>query len=136
MRPSDKTEPPYIIDSDKITHTESNKISNSLAGHFDDLPGSLIKDMPNSSHKYLNNIEMNNKSMILFPATPNEIINIICQLKNNNNTRDIPTKLLKLASEEISIILCNLFNKIIEHGVYPSFLKRAVITTIQKKLKN
>ena len=133
MRPSDKTEPPYIIDSDKITHTESNKISNSLAGHFDDLPGSLIKDMPNSSHKYLNNIEMNNKSMILFPATPNEIINIICQLKNNNNTRDIPTKLLKLASEEISIILCNLFNKIIEHGIYPSALKRAVITAIHKK---
>ena len=133
MRPNDKSEPPFIIDSDRITHTDSNQISNSLAGHFDGLPGSLIKDMPKSSHKYLNNITMNNKSMIMFPATPNEIINIIKDLKNNNNTRDIPTKLLKLANEEVSIILSNLFNKIIEHGVYPSLLKRAVITAVHKK---
>ena len=133
MRPSDKTEPPFITDTNRITHTESDEISNSLAGHFDGLPGSLIKDMPKSCHKYLNNIETNNKSMILFPATPNEIINIINELKNNNNTRDIPTKLLKLANQEISIILCNLFNKIIEHGAYPSSLKRAVITAVHKK---
>ena len=69
----------------------------------------------------------------MFPATTNEIINIIKDLKNNKNTRDIPTKLLKLANEEASIILSNLFNKIIEHGVYPSVLKRAVITAVHKK---
>ena len=133
MRPNEKSEPPFIIDTKKVTHTDSNKISDALIKHFDSEPINLIKDIPKYSSNYTDKIEMNKKSMVLYPATQNEIISIIKDLKNNNNVNDIPTKLLKLAHQEVSLILANLFNAIIEQGFYPELLKHAVLTAVYKK---
>ena len=133
MRPNDKSEPPFIIDNKKVTHTDNNKISDVLIKHFDSEPIKLIKDMPKASTDYTEQITMNNKSMVLYPTNQSEIINIIKDLKNKNNVNDIPTKLLKLAHREVSLILANLFNAIIEQGAYPGLLKHAVLTAVHKK---
>ena len=123
MRPNDKSDPPFITDENNVSHSESNQISNSFIQHLDSAPEKLLENISESTTNYSDNIKMNCKSMLLFPATPNEIINIINDLKNNNNINDIPTKILKLASEELSVILANLFNKMVEVGEYPKLLK-------------
>ena len=133
MRPNNKSDPPFITDINNVTFSESNEISNAFIQHLDSSPETLFENLPECTTNYTDNIEMNSKSMLLFPTTPNEIINIIKDLKNSNNVNDIPTKILKLASEEISIILANLFNKIIEVGEYPQLLKKALITVVHKK---
>ena len=135
MRPNNKIQPPFIIDTDKITHNENNEISDSFIKHFDCLPDKLLSDLPKPKHNYnfTEKISMNENSMALFPTTPNEIIGIINDLKNSNKIGDIPTKFLKLAIDEVSIIFANLFNKIIEEGEYPEFLKKAILTPVYKK---
>ena len=76
---------------------------------------------------------MNDKSMILSYTTPNEIIPIIKNLKNSKSLDDIPTKLLKIAHQEVSIILAKLFNKMIDDFTYPDLLKYARLTRVHKK---
>ena len=71
--------------------------------------------------------------MILFYTTPNEIIPIIKDLKNSKSLDDIPTKLLKFAHQEVSLILAKLFNKMIDDSTYPVLLKYARLTPVHKK---
>ena len=73
---------------------------------------------------------MNDKSMILFYTTPNEIIPIIKSLKNSKSLDDIPTKLLKIAHQEVAIILAKLFNKMIDDFTYTDLLKYARLTLV------
>ena len=133
MRPSIKSDPPFIIDSNKTSISDSEKIADAFVNMFDELPNELVNNIPDALVNHTNNIKTNPKSMLLFPTTPNEIILIIKDLKPNNSTDDIPTKLLKLANEEISLILSKLFNKMIEVGIYPSLLKYYRTTPVHKK---
>ena len=123
MRPNSKPDPPFIIDSNKIIHSDSKDISNAFSKFSDEVPTNLTKDMPDSLVDYTSNIKLNNKSMILFYTTPNEIIPIIKNLKNSKSLDNIPTKLLKIAHQEVYIILAKLFNTMIDDSKYPDFFK-------------
>ena len=133
MRPSTKSEPPFIIDSNKTSISESDKIADAFVNIFDEVPNELADNLPEALVNYTNNIKTNPKSMLLFPTTPSEIILVIKDLKPSNSIDDIPTKLLKIANEEISLILSKLFNKMIEVGIYPSLLKYYRTTPVHKK---
>ena len=61
------------------------------------------------------------------PTTPNEIICVINQLKNNSLLSEIPTKFLKLCHLPVSEILSKLFNMCFEQSHYPSIFKIATI---------
>lgn len=72
---------------------------------------------------------------VLYPTDKYEIESIAMSLKNNNSVGEdnIPVKIVKNSIALISDILANIFNNMIEVGVYPSQLKIAKIIPIHKK---
>ena len=136
MRPTRSSDPPYIQDTHKVIHSENIDIAKSFDQHYINLPKELLNALPKSSNTQNNNnnhIEFNSHSMVMLPTDANEIISIINELDNKNSVDDIPTKILKLANKEISLILARLFNKIIDEGIYPNILKCSTIIPIHKK---
>ena len=136
MRPTRSSDPPYIQDTHKVIHSENIDIAKSFDQHYINLPKELLNALPKSSNTQNNNnnhIEFNSHSMVMLPTDANEIISIINELDNKNSVDDIPTKILKLANKEISLILARIFNKIIDEGIYPNILKCSTIIPIHKK---
>ena len=133
MRPSQNTDPPFIVDTNKISYSDNDKIGTAFNQFYINLSKAELAKLSNKTVKNCSAlIEINKKSMVMYPTTPNEIIPIIKNLKNRNTIDDIPTKVIKIAHKEMSIILCNLFNKMIETGVYPSLLLSANVSPIYK----
>lgn len=73
-------------------------------------------------------------SFLLFHTTPEEIANIINDLKPNTAAGfdDIQVAPLKYVSDLISYVLSNIGNKMIDTGIFPDELKIARVTPIHK----
>ena len=74
-------------------------------------------------------------SFLTSPTNPQEINDLINSFDENKSCGPcaIPTKLLKLASKEISIPLSNICNKSFEEGVFPDKNKTAKVIPSHKK---
>ena len=129
--------PPFIIDNKKITDrriiaNEFNKYFNSIASKLNDSMESI--DISETKFKsfqdYLNPSIPN--SIVLFPSSSEEIMDIISSLDNNKSS-DIPVKVIKKASHVISPVLANHFNEFMISGIFPDELKIGKITPIYKK---
>ena len=108
--------------------------------------------LPNIFNNYFSNIGINLKnkitcntsfekylppslvsSIFFTPSSPSEIKNIINKLKNTNNTiNKMGSKTFKYCSDKISKPISDIFNKIIQTGIYPSELKIACIIPLFK----
>ena len=66
------------------------------------------------------------------PTTPEEIIDIIKDLKNSSKINDIPVKLIKLGCNYIAEVLSNLYNLCIQNAVYPKNFKCARVVPVFK----
>ena len=73
-------------------------------------------------------------SFFLEPISPIEVFREIMHLKENkaNGPENIPTKYIKLASELLAPMLCNIFNQCLIKGKFPKNLKIAKIKPIHK----
>ena len=73
-------------------------------------------------------------SFFLEPISPIEVFREIMHLKENkvNGPENIPTKYIKLASELLAPMLCNIFNQCPIKGKFPKNLKIAKIKPIHK----
>ena len=73
-------------------------------------------------------------SVFLPPTDANELNNIVRQLKMKQNCQsyDIPSKLLKFANTVVAKWFAELLNRCINEGVFPGSLKIACITPIPK----
>ncbi len=81
---------------------------------------------------YNNLIQRNESSIFLTPSTPQEVTRTVQNLPNKNGLNDIPVLILKRVLNRVSVIICNIFNLIIEKGVYPDSLKIARVIPIYK----
>ena len=129
-----KSSPSHIVDNN-ITYTNPAVIANKFNEYFSSIAYTIQQKLPNHRNEYSNLEQFNRNSMFLYNTTNTEISNIIRQLPNKNTVGDIPTKLLKVASEDFSKILADIFNKMTESGVYPDLLKISRITPVHKKGK-
>ena len=73
-------------------------------------------------------------SMFLLPSTPEEISDIIINLKNSSSSGvdNIPIKLIKLCKSEFSSVLAHINNHSLQEGVFPDQLKIAKVVPIYK----
>ena len=71
-------------------------------------------------------------SIYLSDSSPNEIMEIIDELKNGKSS-DIPISIIKKSSCIISPHLAKLFNECMQEGVFPDELKLGKVTPIYKK---
>ena len=113
-------------------------MANTFNDFFTNVGPSLDKDIPNSINQRNPNIYLSSRiphSLILSPTSPQEIINIINTIDESKSSgpSSIPTKLLKLVSNEISPVLSEICNLSFEEGIFPDKNKIAKIIPIHKK---
>ena len=66
------------------------------------------------------------------PIDVHEVRHILCGLKINKSTIDIPQKCIKLGTGHISEALTSVFNFSLEQGIMPDILKISRITPVDK----
>ena len=116
--------------------TDPTEIANTFNNYFSNI-GESLQSKIHSSHvnftKYLKNPNIN--SFFLSPTNENEIIGLIMDLKigKASGPNSIPTIVLKDLKNEISVILCKLFNLSFSSGVFPNVLKISSVLPLFKK---
>jgi hypothetical protein len=126
-----KNEEPKQILINGSLNNDSLAIANSFNEHFVNIPSIIHNSLADSNSNYRQLIPVKNKTMFIFPSTPNEVYFIISKLKNNSNITDIPVKVLKLHIKFAECISC-LFNFIIDKEQYPESLKTSTVSPLFK----
>ena len=88
---------------------------------------------PDGATFYLNSRV--HESFLIYPTNPNEISNIICSLDDSKSSGpcSVPTKLLKLSADVVSIQLSDICNTSFEEGSFPDKNKMAKVIPCLKK---
>ena len=110
----------------------SNSSNNIFCSVVPNIP-STIKPNFKPFYHYLINPCVN--SILIYPCTKKEILEIISNFDNNKATgiNSIHLKILKLPKVPIAEHLCSIYNLSFTTRVFPGSLKTAKITTIYKK---
>ncbi|XP_065645746.1 uncharacterized protein LOC136076200 [Hydra vulgaris] len=112
------------------------KISEIFNSFFISIPEELQKNIHSSHtdfHKYLKT--SNPVSLFIKPTEKKEIISVILSLNDGkvSGPNSIPTFILKLLANDISLVLAKLFNLSFTTGIFPIILKTASVKPIHKK---
>ena len=116
-----------------ITLTKPKDIANAFNKYFINISSSIQstnKFSRNKFHYFLPDIEIN--CFFVKPVDKIEIKNIILSLNPLKavSPNSIPTKILKLLSNELSNQLSEQLNLPFSHGVFPSILKSSKVIPI------
>ena len=126
--------PQFTVDGISITNKDiiTDKFNHyfcSLAENLNKCTEVERREIPNFT-EYMPNTEKS--SIFLEDTNHDEILDIIKEFSSNKSS-DIPIVVIKHCALVIVPILCKLFNKCIQDGVFPKVLKNGVITPIHKK---
>ena len=116
---------------------EANKISNQFAMYFSTVGKTFANKLPVSVtpvSEYIARIAQNPCSLMLAPCTESELSRLISSLPNKTSCGidEINNILLKKISKSILPVLCELFNKSLETGVFPELMKVAEVVPLYK----
>ena len=116
---------------------DADKISNQFAMYFSSVGKKFANKLPasvTSVSEYIARIAQNSSSIMLFPCTETELSKLIGSLPNKTSCGidEINNILLKKISNSIIPILCELFNKSLEKGVFPELMKVAEVVPLHK----
>jgi Reverse transcriptase (RNA-dependent DNA polymerase) len=131
------------VDNDFITNKKD--IVNKFSDFFDDSVNDIKQKLRDKNHnspqisqisedfdKY---IKSNEFSIFMSPVNKFDVLKIINQLKNKKSCGFdfFPDMLIKKCKNELCEVLAFLYNLSISQGIFPSILKKAIITPIFKK---
>jgi len=125
----------FVLNDGLNDITNPKEVSNMLNRFFTN----VVKDIaPNNLRNVRNEVDRNLFSSACFRLTPvneHEVGKIISGLKNKHSSGydEVPTTVLKGASQYLTKILCHLINSSFISGLFPSQLKIAKIVPIHKK---
>ena len=91
---------------------------------------STIDDYDEEPTKYLNKSPVS--SFIMYPVEATQVCRLFQNLNENKTSLDIPNKLIKIASEPLSIPFTYIYNQSIANGVVPDVFKISRVTPIYK----
>ena len=129
------------ISINKIKHgdqliDDSKSIANVFNDYFTNVAPSLAQKIPSVPNRSIYDTlpSPNKNSIFLAPCTPDEIINIVTNLKDSQalDLYGFTTPIIKQIISSISNPLTIIFNKSIEQGIFPQKLKFAKITPVFK----
>ena len=134
MRDSSSTVPSTIIEDTSLTNPKGN--ADSFNNYFSNVATGIkssIKYSRNKFFDFLPQIDIN--SFFINPTDKTEIKNIIWSLDplKSIGPNIIPTKILKLLSNDVSTQFAELFNLSLSEGVFPSTLKTCKVFPLYKK---
>ena len=107
-------------------------IAEAFNDHFTSVAKDIIRTLPPSEEIKISRVD---KSMFLFPANEQEILEIIQNLENKSSSGDdyISNLIIKSASTIIAPYLTGLVNKSMNQGVFPDKLKNAKVIPLFKE---
>ena len=107
-------------------------IAEAFNDHFTSVAKDIIRTLPPSEEIKISRVD---KSMFLFPANDQEILDIIQNLENKSSSGDdyISNLIIKSASKIIAPYLTGLVNKSMNQGVFPDKLKNAKVIPLFKE---
>lgn len=128
----------------EITGRSNNNFDIGIKGNAEEIPDKyneyLLSVIPEllenlEKHPFSSNIIENNQSMYLTPVTAPEICELAKRLKNKHSSGidEIPSSIVKLSVNEISSVLCYVINNSFKYGIFPDYLKIALIKPLYKK---
>ena len=112
--------------------TDDKKIADSFNQYFADIPYTVQNTLGNTQSNYLHLVKHNTNSFFFHPTNHSEVSKIISKLKNGDNIKDIPVKVLKLASSQLGSVIAKLFNQNVDLSTFPEILKIAKIRPVFK----
>jgi hypothetical protein len=118
----------FVIEG--IAVDDCNQIARAFAKYFDEIPRITQNNVGITDLNLLSLIPINNNSLFLLPSTSDEDVG---KLKNSNDLLDILTLLIKIAVQQLSIVISDLYNLCILEGTYPDLFKIARIVPVFKK---
>ena len=125
MKDSRSTVPSTIIE-DNISLTNPKYIADAFNNYFSNVATGIKSSIKYSRNKFFDFLpQININSFFINPTDKTEIKNIILSLDplRSIGPNSIPTKILKLLSNDISTQFAELFNLSFSEGVFPSILK-------------
>ena len=129
---------PYIhlLSQDNGTVTNPKKIANTFNDYFSTIAEKTKAKVRFSNKSFDEFLQHTNKnSDFLRPTSSDEITNLISSLNESISfgPNGVPTKIMKLLKNDISLQLTNIFNLSFSIGVFPSGLKIAKFIPIHEK---
>ena len=123
---------------DNIIKYDSESITKSLNEYFSTVGENLARQQTSKIPEleaYLKSLNQHHTSMFLHPTTTNEILTLIKNLPNKRSSGydNISNLLLKSLATQISVPLEIIFNKSIEEGIFPTYMKKADIVPLYKQ---
>lgn len=115
--------------------SDNLEVCNLFNNHFSNIGRNLANSIPLTDiQNPIEQLHSIRESIFLQPCSPNEVLNIIHDLKTNKapGPDNIPSLILKTNASVFSNILSESFNKIISTGQYPECLKLAKVSPIFK----
>ena len=124
-----------VIIADDNTITGPIEIAENSNNFFTSMSTNLQKKIPPTKKTFTNYLKKPNfVNFIMAPTTSDEISDLIHNLKSNKSVgpSSIPTKILKISKEIISLPLSPLINYSISKGSFPNFCKLVQVMPIFK----
>ena len=132
---SKKNNTPSSLLIDGKTITNPKDMAESFNNFFTSIGAKLQSNIPPTRRHYFDYLKHPNpETFFISPTTPDEIENIIKSLKSSKcvGPNSIPTKMLHLIKDKISIPLSELINKSFSAGCFPNICKTAKVIPIFK----
>ena len=110
------------------------EISEALNKHFAEIGPNLASKLPNPTNSFASYIKPAKTSFFFQTVTPNKVLKILTSLstKKANGLDNIPCRLIKEAAPIVVESLCDMFNKSIVSGTFPSEWKHAKVIPVHK----
>ena len=127
---------PTIISLEGHTVTDPRTIANTFNSFFRSVAAKVQSEVPFSYKSFSEYLPPpNQESFFISPCTKEEIIEIILSFKPKKSTgpNSIPTKILRLLTDDISEHLSIVFNTSFATGIFPEKMKVAKVIPIHKK---
>lgn len=124
---------PNIDEFPQLDVTSNVDLANGFNRYFSSIGTRLTESHPRTSNPMEFMSPWLNESFFVDPCEVGEVVKIISSLSNRCSTSDyVPVFIFKYLNEEISPIICKLFNLSVQVGVFPSSLKIARVTPVFK----
>ena len=135
INPKVLNSPTCIINEDRILTDEEN-IANSFNSYFSSIAGNILKKRINHGNKSFSDYlsEPLQNSITFYDCDAKEVNSLITMLSTNKTSglNSIPTVVLKLLKENLSIHLAKVFNISMSTGVHPKILRTSNTIPIYK----
>ncbi len=128
----------FLADSSGETVVDPDTVSNMFNDFFTNVGKNLSDNIMQPRNKDITattNVVTCKSSFFMSPLTSAEVQRHILALNHNKSIKSTcpPIKYLKLSAKVISPVVCEIFNKCMDEGVFPKSLKTAEVIPIFKK---